>query len=218
MTEAEIRQKVVATAESCVGFKESDGSHKGIIDVYNGHKPLARGYAVKYTDAWCATFGSAVAIAVELADIIPTECGCEEQIKLFQKMGKWVEDDAYVPQPGDYIFWDWQDTGAGDNMGYADHVGIVTCCDGKTITVVEGNKNNAVGYRKVAVNGKYIRGYGIPDYASKADKPKEPWYMKTKSWDKATAMGLIDGTRPEDSITRAEVAEVAVRLVERFEV
>ena len=35
MTEKELRQKVVATAESYVGCKEADGSHRKIIDLYN---------------------------------------------------------------------------------------------------------------------------------------------------------------------------------------
>ena len=64
---------------------------------------------MKYTDAWCSTFASAVAIAAGLTDIIPTECGCEKHIALFKKLGAWVENDAYVPKPGDYIFYDWQD-------------------------------------------------------------------------------------------------------------
>ena len=40
---------------SYLGCKEANGSHRKIIDLYNSHKPLARGYAVKYTDAWCST-------------------------------------------------------------------------------------------------------------------------------------------------------------------
>lgn len=47
-------------------------------------------------------------------------------------------------------------------------------CDGKTITVIEGNKNDAVGERQLAVNGKYIRGFGLPNYASKATKEAAP--------------------------------------------
>ena len=66
MTEKELRQKVVDTAVSYLGCKEANGSHRKIIDLYNSHKPLARGYAVKYTDAWCSTFASAVAIACGL--------------------------------------------------------------------------------------------------------------------------------------------------------
>ena len=100
MTENQLRQKVVKIAVSYLGCKEADGSHRKIIDLYNSHKPLARGYAVKYTDAWCSTFASAVAIAAGLTDIIPTECGCEKHIALFKKLGAWVENDAYVPKPG----------------------------------------------------------------------------------------------------------------------
>lgn len=168
MTENQLRQKVVDIAKKYIGCTESNGSHKKIIDLYNSHKPLARGYAVKYTDAWCSTFASAVAIEAGLTDIIPTECGCGEHIKLFQKLGSWQENDAYVPSPGDYIFYDWDDSGAGDNTGGADHVGIVEKVSGSTITVIEGNYSNSVKRRSLAVNGRYIRGYGVPKYSSKA--------------------------------------------------
>lgn len=171
MTEQELRQSVVRIAQGWLGCKESNGTHKKIIDTYNGHKPLARGYPVKYTDAWCSTFASAVAIKAGLTDIIPTECGCGKHVELFKKLGSWQENDAYVPSPGDYIFYDWQD-GANyattDNTGAPDHVGIVEKVSGQTITVIEGNMSNAVGRRTLKVNGRYIRGYGVPKYSSKA--------------------------------------------------
>lgn len=171
MTENELRQSVVNIARGWLGRKESDGSHRAIIDLYNSHKPLARGYPVKYTDAWCSTFASAVAIKAGLTDIIPTECGCGKHIELFKKLGSWEENDAYVPKPADYIFYDWQD-GANyattDNRGGADHVGVVEKVVGQTITVIEGNMSNAVGRRNLKVNGRYIRGYGVPNYAKKA--------------------------------------------------
>ena len=167
MTEAQVRAKVVDAFKAWIGCKESNGSHKKIIDIYNNHKPLARGYKVKYTDAWCATAASAAAIVAGLTDIIPTECGCAAMIQLFKNMGRWQENDAYKPQAGDYIFYDWDDSGVGDNTGNPDHVGVVVSVTGSTIRVIEGNKNNAVGYRDIAVNGKNIRGYGIPNYASK---------------------------------------------------
>lgn len=159
-----LASEVVKQAQAWVGKKESDGSHKEIIDVYNSHTPLARGYAVKYTDAWCSTFVSAVAIKLGYTDIIPTECGCEKHIQLFKDLGEWVEDENRVPNPGDIIFYDWEDNGVGDNKGNADHIGIVEKVSGSTITVIEGNINNAVGRRNIAVNGKYIRGYAIPKY------------------------------------------------------
>lgn len=168
MTEKQLREKVVSIINSWIGKKESDGSHKSIIDLYNSHKPLARGYAVKYTDAWCATTVSAVAIEAGLTDIIPTECGCNQFIELAKKMGIWVEDDAYTPQIADMILYDWDDNGVGDNTGSADHIGIVTAVSGKNLTITEGNMSNAVGTRKITVNAKYIRGYVTPKYSSKA--------------------------------------------------
>ena len=103
--------KVISLAQEWVGKKESDGTHKEIIDIYNSHKPLARGYAVKYTDSWCATFVSAVAIKLGYFDIIPTECSCQKMIELFKKIGCWRENEDYTPKPGDIIFYDWQDDG-----------------------------------------------------------------------------------------------------------
>lgn len=168
MTEAQIRQSVVATAKEWIGYNEADGSHRQIVDVYNSHRPLARGYALKYTDAWCAGFVSAVAIKLGLTDIMPAEIGVGEMIKLYQRLGRWKESDSYIPKPGDVIMYAWGDNGVGDCTSGASHVGIVVSCDGKIITVIEGNKSDAVGYREIAVNGRYIRGFGLPDYASKA--------------------------------------------------
>ena len=176
MTETQIREKVVATAKAWIGCNEADGSHRKIVDVYNAHRPLARGYALKYTDAWCAGFVSAVAIKLGLTDIMPTEVGVGNMIELYRKLGRWQESDSYVPKPGDVIMYAWGDNGVGNCTSGASHVGIVVSCDGKTITVIEGNKDNAVGYREIAVNGRYIRGFGLPDYASKAteNEPVSP--------------------------------------------
>ena len=174
MTEAQVRQRVVEAAKAWLGCNEADGSHKQIIDLYNSHKPLARGYKLQYSDAWCAGFVSAVAIKCGLTDIMPTEVGVGNMIDLYRRLGRWKEQDSYVPSPGDVIMYAWGDSGVGDCTGGASHVGIVAACDGKTITVIEGNKNDAVGYREIAVNGRYIRGFGLPDYASKATETDTP--------------------------------------------
>ena len=184
---AKTASAIIAQARAWVGKKEADGTHKSIIDVYNSHKPLARGYKVKYTDAWCATFVSAVAIKCGATDIIPTECGCGQMIALFKNLGEWNESDSRTPQPGDIIFYDWNDTGTGENTGWPDHVGIVESVSGGKITVIEGNKDNAVARRTIAVNGRYIRGYGVPKY------------------DKEASAGAAEGTK--------SVAEVAKEVI-----
>lgn len=158
------REKIVAQARSWIGCKESDGSHNQIIDVYNADKPLPRGYKVSYTDAWCATFVSACAIKCGATDIIPKECSCNKMIELFKRLGCFVENDAHVPAPGDIMFYDWDDTGKHDNVGQSDHVGIVEAVSGSTVTVIEGNYSNACKRRTMKVDGKYIRGYGVPKY------------------------------------------------------
>lgn len=172
MTETELRNHVVVTAEQWLGCKESDGSHKKIIDLYNSHKPLARSYPVKYTDEWCATYVSAVAIASGMTDIMPTECSCSKMVELYKKKDGWQEADSYVPKVGDLVMYDWADTGSGDNKGNPDHVGIVAYISGNSMKIIEGNKSDSVAYRALSVNGKYIRGYCLPDYASKASGAK----------------------------------------------
>lgn len=167
MTETELRNLVVSTAKKHLGCKESDGSHKKIIDIYNAHKPLARGYSVKYTDAWCATYVSAMAVLCGLTDIMPTECSCAKMVELYKKLGRWQEADDYTPKLGDIVMYDWADSGKGDNTGNPDHVGIVAYISGSTMKIIEGNISNSVNYRTLSVNGKYIRGYCLPDYSRK---------------------------------------------------
>lgn len=173
MNELELRSYVVGIANEWLkaGLKESDGSHMKIINIYNKHTPLARNYKVKKTDAWCATTVSALFIEAEnrtgikFTSIMGLECSCENQINLLKKLNSWQERDDYTPTIGDIIYYDWQDNGKGDNTGRADHTGIVAGISGTTITVIEGNNADAVKTRKIKVNGKTIRGFGIPKYS-----------------------------------------------------
>ena len=168
MTEWDFRKKYVQTAQEYLGAKQGSEKHREIVDTYNSYLPHPRGYVLKVSDAWCAAFDSAIAILCNLTSIIPIECSCKEQIKLFQSMSRWEERDDYVPKTADLIYYDWDDDGKGDDTGSADHVGIVVNAVDDDILVIEGNKGSShiVGYRHVAVNGVNIRGFGLPDYAS----------------------------------------------------
>lgn len=136
--------------------------HKWVVDTYNNISPLPRGYKLKTSDAWCAATVSAVLHSVGYDDL--AECSCPRMIEKAQKLGLWVENDAYTPQTGDIIMYDWQDSGKGDNTGVADHVGIVVKVDKSKITVREGNKGGSVGNRTIDIDGKFIRGYIVPPY------------------------------------------------------
>ncbi len=159
-----MRSKIILQAKSWLNKNEKDGTHREIIDLYNSHKPLARGYKVKYGDSWCATFISAIAIKCKMTDIIPLECSCGQMINLAKNMGIWQENDAYIPKMADIILYHWKDSGVGDNKNWPNHIGIVEKVENNIITVIEGNINDSVGYRKINVNGKTIRGFICPKY------------------------------------------------------
>ena len=216
MTELQIRQKVVETANQWLGVKKGSAAHKALVETYNTIKPLPRGYKLTTQDHWCAGFVSAVAVQSGESDIFALECSCTKMVAIYKEMGRWEERDDYRPEIGDVIFYRWDD---GTNYRTTDqkknpnHVGIVVEVNGDAFTVIEGNRVingvSQVAYRTMEVNGRYIRGFGLLNYASKVDKP---WYADAMTW--AAEIGLMDGTRPEDPVTRAELATVAKRLYE----
>lgn len=160
------RQAMVAKMKSWIGKNEADGSFREIIDIYNSHTPRARGYKLKYSDEWCAGTVSAAAIATGNTNAVPLEVSCHYMIEGAKAKGIWVENDAYVPQGGDIILYDWQDSGVGDNTGNPDHVGVVEYTSGGIIHVIEGNNGEKVARRDLPVNGRYIRGFIVPKYSN----------------------------------------------------
>lgn len=160
------RQAMVAKMQSWIGKNEADGSFREVIDIYNSHTPRARGYKLQYSDEWCAGTVSAAAIATGNTDAVPLEVSCHYMIESAKAKGVWIENDGYVPQGGDIILYDWQDSGAGDNTGNPDHVGVVEYTSGGVIHVIEGNKGRKVARRELSVNGRYIRGFIVPKYSS----------------------------------------------------
>ena len=159
------RQAMIAKMQSWIGKNEVDGSFREIIDIYNSHTPRARGYKLQYSDEWCAGTVSAAAIATGNTNAVPLEVSCHYMIEGAKAKGIWVENDSYVPQGGDIILYDWQDSGIGDNTGNPDHVGVVEYTSGGIIHVIEGNNGEKVARRELSVNGRYIRGFIVPKYS-----------------------------------------------------
>lgn len=171
MTEKQLRQNVADTINAWVGATKGSAKHLDILEVYNNHRPLARGYKVQVNDAYCATTVSAAYIRAGIAEYTGTECGVEKYTLVAKKLGIWVENDAHTPKIGDACVYDWDDNGKGDCTGAGDHIGIVTQVGTGSFVVTEGNMSGGkVGKRTMAINGRYIRGFICPDFAAIAAK------------------------------------------------
>ena len=178
MTETKLRQLVVDTIAAGVGSVRGDAWHKQMLATYNAYKPLPRNHKMLESEHYCAATVSATWIKAGVDSVAVVECSCTRMMELAQQRGIWVENDAYIPKPGDAVIYDWQDSkdyAKTDNRGVPDHVGIVETVDAKAgaMTIIEGNRPlGKVARHPLAINGRYIRGFICPDYAKLATPEK----------------------------------------------
>ena len=133
-----------------VGTRQGSARHKKIVDYYNTIKPLPRGYKVRYTDNWCATFASAILKKCGFKKNV-YECGAERMKKKCDNLKLTIEDNT-KGKTNDLIFYDW------NHDQWGDHVGIIYKVDKSNYYVVEGNKNRRVETRKISKKSKSIEG------------------------------------------------------------
>lgn len=151
---------VLNNCKKYLGIVEGSPSHTHILNVYNSHRPLARAYTVKPSDAWCMTFISAMFIEADaVAALGLTECGCQEYVNYARKHNMIVSE----PTVGDLIFYDW----GGDSV--ADHVGIIYNKSGNLANVYEGNRNDSVSTRSIGIKDSRIKCFVRPNYVSAAE-------------------------------------------------
>lgn len=226
VTEDELREKVINIMRDWLGCKQGDETHHYIIDTYNSIRPLPMGYRLSYSEAWCAATVSAAGYLAGMQSIIFPHMNCGELVSLYKRAGRWVENDAFIPQKGDLVIYYWQDNGVGDCTVHASHVGMVDWCDGKQFAVIEGNMGSGhiCGRRIMNVNGRYIRGFCCPDYKSLATAEEEELEMRynylkdVPDYAKPTIQKLIDskaltgkGGTGDDTVI--DLGEDAVRLL-----
>ncbi|GMN96901.1 glucosaminidase domain-containing protein [Blautia wexlerae] len=163
-TMAKTAESVLDVMRGWLGYSEANGKFREIIDLYNSVKPLPRGYVVQYSDEWCDTCVSAAGIRAGCSELIGRECGVEEHVKIFKKLGIWIEDGTITPKPGYVIVYNW-DKATQPNDGYSDHIGFVEKVSDGNVTAIEGNRGEMVARRKIPLGWGYIRGYADPKYA-----------------------------------------------------
>jgi len=163
-----------------IGLSRSNLTHKVIIDTYNSYLPHPRGYAVTYTDDYCATGFCAAFVLANSVDLIGgIECSVERLIEdCFKKADIWIESDDIVPLPGDAICFYWNESRKEvDNTGWGSHIGIVEYVENGIIHTIECNSTGgAVLRRTYEIGQACIRGFARPKYGinSSTVKVKEP--------------------------------------------
>lgn len=186
MDERQIREATVNLAISYLGVKEGSEKHKRLVDQYNSIRPLPRGYKLSYKDSWCAAWISDLMYTVDMDFSVPAECSCYYMMENAKAKGNWRNADDYYEllQEGDIIMYNW------DNIADPDHVGMFVSYIDEACTIakiIEGNKDDAVGYRYITIGDPCVMGFILPAYHEhieiEADEPVEPdVYENIMNW------------------------------------
>lgn len=128
-----------------------------------GGEPYWSWYGYEERVEWCGCFVSWCADQCGYIDsgMIPRFSSCDDGVSWFQSNNQWKDGD-YEPQPGDIIFFDWDNRGSsGPQNGEPNHVGIVERVENGIIYTIEGNSDDACRERQYSVGYYEILGYGL---------------------------------------------------------
>ena len=116
-------------------------------------------YGYPYRVEWCVIFVGWCAEQCGYLDegVLPKMEGVLPLVDWFRERDQWQYRD-YEPNPGDLIFYDWE------NDGIADHVGIVERVENGLIYSVEGNVDDRCIENSHYIGTVSIYGFGLPQY------------------------------------------------------
>jgi len=232
--------KLIATAKSYVGYIEKKNS-KNLDDFTanagkNNYTMFARDYKTAtginaQAQPWCDVFVDMMFIYTFGTEIAEKMLGgfsayTPTSANNFKLIGRYFKK----PVPGDVIFF--------KNSQRIYHTGIVRAVDGENVYTIEGNTSSAKGVvenggcvamKSYSLNYSKIAGYGRPVWElannikeeGKADmarfKDTEGHYAE-KHIEKLAEYGVVNGYeddtfRPDDPITRGQVAVIAANIL-----
>ena len=121
-----------------------------------GGEPYWSWYGFSQRVEWCACF---VSWCGEQSGLLQQGClpkfsSCHEGMQWFLQQNRWREGGT-TPQPGDLIFFDW------DQDGTPNHVGIVQGVKNGQVHTIEGNSEDACRKRTYEKDDERILGYGM---------------------------------------------------------
>lgn len=202
------RDAISSLAES-YNLMDASTAHAAVVTLYNSPAIKPRDYTLRETDAWCAAFVTVLGLQLGISSVVLPECSVPVMVELYKRAGRWEERDDYQPSKGDLLVYDWDDSGMGDNQGDPDHIGIVTARLGRSLIVVEGNRNGRVSLRSLSCDANFIRGYCLPDYEAIGSDFVPTWALD--EFQQAIDVGITDGSRPLAPCARYEAAIMALR-------
>lgn len=150
------REDILAIARTQLGYHESSRNfivrEDGSVQGWTRYGALS---GMPYEE-WCAMF---VTFCMKYAEIpeadYPHFSGCERWLNALDALGAFESrQSGYEPQPGDLIFFNW------DEESDADHIGIVESVRDGWVNTIEGNSGRQVRRQSYALNDTQIMGYG----------------------------------------------------------
>ena len=121
-----------------------------------GGEPFWSWYGFKNHEEWCALF---ISWCADKCGYLKS--GAAPKFALVSDGADWfVLRDQWrlvgdTPEPGDLIFFDWEQDGS------RDHVGIVTAVVGDKVFTVEGNSSDLCRQKRYSLDDPVIYGYGV---------------------------------------------------------
>ncbi len=191
-------EDVLAIAKTQLGYTESTANYEVQEDgkTIKGYTRYGAWYGDAYGD-WCTMFCFFCMNYADVdRDLIPYEAGCQNWIKklISEEYDLYHSADTYLPAPGDLVFFDWDQDGSADHVGFVCEVTEATENETAKIRTIEGNKSDCVKYDSYDADDGSILGYG--------ELPENPEMAEMAAPKMAPMMLMaVSGDVPDSSIT-----------------
>ena len=120
-------------------------------------------YGFNHRVEWCAVFVSYIANQNGILNTkVPKFVWVKVGVDYYKEKKLLKKPKEYTPKPADIIFFDW------NNNGVIDHVGFVEKVVNNTVYTIEGNVDHKdVRRKKYPLKSSYIYAYGVLDFTDK---------------------------------------------------